>query len=72
MATAAIRKLKALEKKPQLFIGGKWVDPAHGESDHDRSHNHERERYEQSSIGGAWGLRRKGGVPLIEVLDAAI
>ena len=33
MATAAARKLKAVENRPQLFIGGKWVDPAHGESD---------------------------------------
>jgi aminobutyraldehyde dehydrogenase len=33
MATAAARKLKAAEKRPQLFIGGQWVDPAGGESE---------------------------------------
>ena len=33
MATATARLLKAVEKRPQLFIGGQWVDPANGESD---------------------------------------
>jgi 1-pyrroline dehydrogenase len=33
MATAAARKLRAVEKRPQLFIGGRWVDPANGETE---------------------------------------